>query len=260
MPGPNYVEYHKTVTAELRAIKDRLNHLTHHRLSRGEFKEAALRAVLRRHLPASLRIGRGFIVTEDACSTQIDLLIVDDSTPVLFQDGDLLVVTPDAVRAAVEVKTQLSSRAKLRSSLDALGKASRQCAYAAVYQPWLGLFVYESALDDGTVLEVLVEAASETDRPVHCVTYGEDRFFRYWPLGEHDRGAPNDDANLRRFRGYNLDGLAPSYFMGNLTNSVMQPDHAANAYAWFPLWDGKGPHRTEERVWQEANLPPETAS
>ncbi len=64
----------------------------------GEYKEAALRTVLRRHLPLSLIVGRGFVVTPHDSSSQLDLLIVDGSKPTLFRDGDLVFVTPDCVR------------------------------------------------------------------------------------------------------------------------------------------------------------------
>jgi hypothetical protein len=236
MPVPDFLEYHKTVNAELRAIKDRLKLLINHRLTEGEFKEAALRAVLRRHLPATLRIGRGFIVTSGECSPQIDLLIVDDASPLLFQDGDLLVVTPDAVRAVIEVKTILGSANTMREALSTLAEVGNSFA-RHLRRPWLGLFVYESRLSDRTVLQCLSEIAQH-HRAVECVTVGENRFFRFWRAGE----AGNDVENRQpRFESYNLQGLAPSYFMGNVVDHVSP---LQSAFAWYPLREGKNPHMT----------------
>src|SRR4051794_19120511 len=120
MPKPNFLAYHKSITAELTALKDRLGNLVVHGYTTGAFKEAILRSVLRKHLPANLRIGRGFIVTRDSQSTELDLIVVDQSKPVLFEDGDLLVVTPDSVRAVVEVKGTFESEGKLKEALNTL--------------------------------------------------------------------------------------------------------------------------------------------
>ncbi len=90
---PNYLEYHKSLTDELYGLKDESGILLKHWTTDGEYKEAALRTVLRRHLPSSLVVGRGFIVTEQSSSTQIDLLIADGSKPTLFREGDLMFVT-----------------------------------------------------------------------------------------------------------------------------------------------------------------------
>ena len=76
-------------------------------------QESVLRAVLRRYLPKNVAIGKGFVVSDEETSTQIDILIYDTNAPILFQDGDLVLIRPDAVRAAVEVKTSIR-----RSDLD----------------------------------------------------------------------------------------------------------------------------------------------
>ena len=109
--NPDYTSYHRSLTEELYSIKDRIRNLVKHWSTDGESKEVALRSLLRRHLPESVIVGRGFIVTPDTSSTQIDVLVVDANKPTLFKDGDLLIVTPDAVLGVIEVKTQLRSKA-----------------------------------------------------------------------------------------------------------------------------------------------------
>src|SRR5262245_16534154 len=101
--SPDFLSYHKSLTDELHSLKNRIRDIVRHWPTDGEQKEVALRTVLRRHLPESIIVGRGFIVTRDQASTQIDLLIVDGNAPTLFKDGDLMIVTPDAVRAIIEV-------------------------------------------------------------------------------------------------------------------------------------------------------------
>ena len=124
---PNYLEYHKSLTNELHALKDRVRNLAEHWPTDGEYKEAALRTVLRRHLPESLIVGRGFVVTENSGSTQIDLLIVDGNKPTLFRDGDLMFVTPDCVRAVIEVKTTLPSSADVEDCAIKLAEVGNLC-------------------------------------------------------------------------------------------------------------------------------------
>ena len=120
--------YHVSLAAEMNAIKDRVRHLIRHWATDGAFKEAALRMVLRRHLPETLQIGTGFIVNNlSEHSTQIDVLIVDRSHPTLFKDGDLLIVTPSAVRAIIEVKTLISGPKAFEDALDKLAECRRIC-------------------------------------------------------------------------------------------------------------------------------------
>ena len=114
--GPDYTSYHKSLTDELYSIKDRIRNLVKHWPTDGESKEAVLRSLLRKLLPESVIVGRGFIVASDRSSTQIDVLIVDARKPTLFRDGDLLIVTPDAVLGVIEVKTRLRSLWALKQS------------------------------------------------------------------------------------------------------------------------------------------------
>lgn len=248
MPNPNYDLYHKSISAELLAVKDRIGQLISHTNALGNFKEAILRSVLRRHLPANLSIGRGFIVSPRAVSTELDLLIIDQSKPVLFQDGDVFIVTPDAVKAVVEVKTQINSLDNLKTALRVLGKVGGLCWETAGRKPWLGLYIYEPAYDDSDVMDQLTAAAEQSGHAVNCFTFGEDRFFRFWKRNEYDQGELPIGAAQCRFRCYEIAGLSPSYFIGNLIDAVSALDRSTNSYAWFPLPDGKDRHRRIERV------------
>jgi hypothetical protein len=75
----NMIEYHKSLNRELQALKDRVRNLMDdpHWLTDGEWKETVLRSVLRKHLPHSVQVGRGFVLTPSRCSKQIDVLIYD---------------------------------------------------------------------------------------------------------------------------------------------------------------------------------------
>lgn len=240
--SPDYVAYHRSLTDELYAVKDRVRSLVKGNWGPdGESKEVALRSLLRRHLPESLIIGRGFIVTERGRSTQVDILVVDASKPTLFKDGDLLIVTPDAVRAVVEVKTELYSKKDYAGALLKLSEVELTCRRVTQKDlVWTGLFVYEGTPEQHDwILRGFAEAHAGTKRPVNCVSAGPSVFARYWERGDE----VNSPEMGPVWHSYELDKVAPSYFVGNLIDSVSNVDNKTASYAWFPALGGKESYR-----------------
>ena len=247
---PDYLTYHESLTHELHALKNRIRNLVEHWPTDGEYKEAALRTVLRRHLPTTLIVGRGFIVTPDASSTQIDLLIVDGTSPTLFRDGDLLLVTPDCVRAVIEVKTSLNNSADVKECATKLATVGSLCRThdGSNFNMWLGIFSYEGTRNpDPLLLDAVQEAANRTDTAINCVAYGKDYFVRYWAEGEYEKGDDRTEPADPRWRIYRLQDLASSYFVGNVVDSLANLERQSSSYAWFPLTDGKKVHLLSER-------------
>ena len=242
MHQPDYAAFHRSVSLELYSVKDRIRNLVRHWGTDGESKEVALRSVLRRHLPESVIVGRGFIVTPDASSTQIDRLIVDASKPTLFKDGDLLIVTPDAVRGVIEVKTELRTRGLVADALKKLSEIEDMCRAATGKDSvWTGLFIFNGGNDMAPrLLGGLSDAHAETRRKVNCISAGKDIFVRYW-----DRGADvNSPERGAVWHAYSLVEMAPSYFMGNLIDSIGSVDNSTAGFAWFPMLGGKERHLT----------------
>jgi len=238
---PDYVSFHASVTNELFSIKNRVRNLVKHWATDGESKEVALRSVLRRHLPSVANVGRGFIVAKDDSSTQIDVLVTDSSKPTLFQEGDLMIVTPDAVLGVIEVKTRQSTQKDLIDTLTKLSLIEDMCCQATRRDSvWTGLFIYEGAEhQQEMLLRGLGEAFRETNRPVNCVSCGKDVFIRHWSRGE-DVDSPEPGPV---WHSYLLSDVAPSYFMGNLIDSISSIDHSSASFAWFPVPKGKESNR-----------------
>ena len=208
----------------------------------GEWKEVALRSVLRRRLPESVNDGRGFVVTQAESSTQIDISVVDASKPALFKDGDLLVVTPDAVRGVIEVKTPLRAQSLVEEALSKLSRIENICRDATGNdQVWTGLFIFEGKDDIAPRLLGGLSNAYETFlQKVNCVSEGRNTFVRYW-----ERGA--DVYSLESgpvWHAYTLPEVAPSYFMGKLIDFIGSVDNSTADFAWFPMLGGKEQHRT----------------
>jgi hypothetical protein len=240
--APDFTAFHRSISEELYSVKDRIRSLVKHWGTDGEYKELALRSVLRRHLPGSVTVGRGFIVTPRQSSTQIDILVVDASKPTLFKDGDLLIVTPDAVRAIIEVKTVLRTRPAVAQALTKLSEAEDLCREATGHNSaWTGLFIFGGDDDSAPrLLGGLADARAATGRQVNCISCGPNQFVRFWDrgrdVGSRERGAV--------WHAYDLPGVAPSYFLGNLIDALGSVEDSTAGFAWFPMLGGKEQHRS----------------
>jgi hypothetical protein len=124
-----FAAYQATYSNELEAKKARLDDLVgaDHWLSVGTYKEQLLRSLLSDRFPKRYEIGTGFVLANHRnrkrLSDQIDLLVWDSQNHApFFRDGDFVIVAPEALAAAIEVKSTLDGeelKAALRN-LDSL--------------------------------------------------------------------------------------------------------------------------------------------
>lgn len=230
---PDFFAYHRSLTDEIYSLKNRIRDLVDHWGTDGEHKEIALKSILRRHLPESIMVGRGFIVTSNSASTQIDVLLVDRDKPTLFKDGDLIIVTPDAVRAVIEVKTTLSGPQTIAEAMIKLAQNAKLCREIQSRQQnmWVGLFVYESKEDfkDKDLLKGIAQAYTTTEWPINCISYGKNMLIRHWNIP----GTPPVSV----WHSYMLHNMAPAYFVGNVVDSISSVNQSSSI--WFPYPDGK---------------------
>lgn len=229
--------YLKSLTAECNTQKDRVRHFIglNHLPSDGAWKESVLRAMISRTLPATYAVASGFVVTEDEISTQIDILIYDTSTPVLYKGGDLVFVPPSACVAVIEVKSSLNAP----QFRDASRKLANICELVVRYEPqkrlFSGLFAYEK--DGGTPQTLLEHIATVANglphRVVNHAAIGNDTFIKYWP-----RHPESMAADYRTWHYYTLAGMAPGYFLHNLMSYLAHENLIRGNNVWFPA-EGK---------------------
>jgi hypothetical protein len=233
--------YFRDLSKELRAVQNRIRNLIGdaHWPSDGAWKESVLRTVLRRYLPPSFTVGSGFILTPGGLSTQIDILVCDHSAPILFRDGDFLISTADCVRAAVEVKTQLTAP-KLREALNKLNEVSvllrRRCLHP---EPFLGLFCYEPARSGPmTILNALQKANGRTSNyQIQALCFGDGQFYRFWPFDPRSESRQPYDS----WHAYEPPEIAPGYFVHNLVEFLFPRAFERAEDMWYPA-DGKERH------------------
>lgn len=231
--------YFESLGTEVDALKQRVRYLLadRHWQTDGEWKESVVRQVLRRHLPATALVGRGFVVTGESATHQVDILIHDASKPVLFRDGDLVFVTPDAVVGVIEVKSRVTSSLfrdaarKLASDINLVRRHPNTQAFAA-------LFAFEADdTNSEAYLKGAVAAASRWDERLDFASIGPDRFLKYWHFD------PTDETRMyESWHSYYLPGLASGYFIHNVVDAVSPESVFRNNEVWFPT-SGKEPHR-----------------
>lgn len=218
---PDFRGYWRSLQAELDATKDRIRCLVRHWPTDGAFKEAALRCILRRHLPESMNVCRGFVVAEERSSTEIDILLVDRTKPTLFKDGDLVIVTPDAVQAIIEVKSSLVSIAEIADAIAKISANRQLCAPSNQRRVWTGLFVYNGeAHRDERLLRSVAEAYARTHTPIDCIAYGPDTVVRFCEL------PPPDDSFWMT---WHIRSLAATLFIADILSATSdRPDETSS--------------------------------
>jgi hypothetical protein len=183
MAKRNFHAFWTSVSKEFEATRTRFQDIMggKHNLSDGTYKELILRNAIKRHLPESLDLCTGFVCTDNECSTQIDLLMLDKEGFTLFKEGDLRIVTPGAVRAIVEVKTKMIGAKQLEEYLTKLAKNAsiisrvNQTAKAPGRPLWAGMFSYLGGTGRAAQVLEFVAAAERAERyPIDCVAFGPD--------------------------------------------------------------------------------------
>lgn len=243
----DFVAYQESVLDELRATQNRIRNLIGHRhwLTDGEHKEATLRTMLRLRLPESMRVSKGFVCYPHLLdsSGQLDILITPRFRPVLYQAGELIFVTANSVEAVAEVKTKLStgaenSKGSLRGALRRLADQVATIRQNSERRCWASLFIYERAhIDPESLLEALQDAADHDEkRAIDFVSVGDDLIAHYW---HNSRRQVNGLLYGPAWHSYEIQRLAPAYFVSNIVVHVSPGIPDEEILAWFPVEGGK---------------------
>lgn len=243
-------EYFRSLSDECDTLKNRVRLLIDaaHWPTDGEWKESVLRSMVRRSAPQSVTVGRGFVVSQDRCSSQIDLLVYDNTLPVIYKDGDLVFITPSSCRAIVEVKTSVSL-SEFGEAATKLGDNAEFVRRRALGHPlFVGIFSYgvPTIRRDHTLAALQRAAAGNSSRLVDHACLGPSKFIKYW---QHDPTATGRAATrtYNAWHLYNLERMAPGYFIHNLLVNVCRGVAAQREDTWFP--------RESKEVSLEASLP-----
>ncbi|HLX69845.1 MAG TPA: DUF6602 domain-containing protein [Verrucomicrobiae bacterium] len=244
--------YFRSITDEINSLQNRVrNYIGDHWLSDGEWKESIIRAVLRRHLPLTVGIGNGFVVTTEKTSTQIDILLYDNTKPIVFREGDFVIVTPDSVRGMIEVKTT-ARKHELADIFSKLADNIEIIPCGQMDKRFFGVFFYESdfdGLDSALVANEILErlytsTRQRSRRIINCVSIADSFFVRYWVAGPVPANRLNES-----WYAYNLDHTAPAYFAHNVIEHLCPEAVLTNNAVWYPE-DGKEGYKIAQIPWR----------
>jgi hypothetical protein len=253
---PNNIEYHKSIANEFKALEKRVRYLIvgAHPGEDGRYKEAIVMGYLRRILPQNLSVATGFVRNNDELTTQIDIIIYDNTYPVMFSSGDFIITTPESVIGIIEVKSSISSDAfpRIVEKASRNGKIITDRANRKIFN---GIFSFNGENKIKTYSEnlrrnidnILLENGYRCNEYssafflVNHIVLGQEKFSKLW-------GKDFSDGNSRsRYSFYDLeDGLAISYFFSNLLDMIYRernknikeiPDDLATFF--YPIRGGK---------------------
>jgi hypothetical protein len=122
------LDYFSGIAQELLGKLNRVNCLVKKaNLKSGEYHEEIVRHFLRMFMTKRYTLKTGYIYLDgETTSKHIDILLIDEHVPFtyLFQEGDFVIVRPEPVLAAIEIKTRLDL-SEFRKAFDNIVTAKR---------------------------------------------------------------------------------------------------------------------------------------
>lgn len=261
------MDFQKSITRELALTKDRVEFLIGNANwgDVGRYKEAILRKTISQFLPSNLHIGTGFIIGNSdhqfgrngQISSQLDIIIYEDKSPVIFREGDFVIITESAVRAVIEVKTKVINYSNLETEGqdNALNKIINKINRLRDFETFnsvgdhrkkfVGIFSYEHDQDFSN--ERVDEALKLSNGIVNHISLGPNKFIRYWENTEGLEPRPIPEYHGRCYIRYNLTDLSFSYFISNLLHTVADEDPIERYWFSFPIEGTKEIYKAEPR-------------
>lgn len=279
MPRLSTKDFQKSITKELTLTKDRVEYLIGDAnwAEVGRFKEAILRKSISQFMPSNLNIGTGFIVGNNdhtfgqngQISSQLDIIIYEDKSPVIFKEGDFVILTESAVRAVIEVKTKIINYGSLTrtvegkevpnkkdNALNHIIQKFNRLRNFETFRPngnnrkkFVGIFSFE--YEQNFSVDRVDEALRLSNGLVNHISLGPNKFIRYWE--NTNSLEPRPDYQGRCYIRYNLTDLSFSYFISNLLHIVSDEDPVERYWFSFPIEGTKERFRADPRPIIELN-------
>ncbi len=237
----NPEEFQKSINQELILVKDRVKNLieidVNHHGEDGSYREAILRNVIKRFLPNNISIGTGFVVAKKSQNfkrtSQIDIILYDNTYPLLFQEGDFIITTPKNVKAIIEVKTTIKNT-DLKEIIDKARK-NYEIIVSGNKKIFNGVFAfnYDNPIIVGSndnLSSALKDALESSKGKINHISLGDKIFIKYW----HNETKPSikrESPSNCFFNIYQLEALSFSYFISNLIDNIV--DKTMNDRWWF---------------------------
>jgi len=231
---PNYIEYQKSIAQEFKALESRVRHLIDNAnwAEEGRYKEVLVMNYLKRILPGTASVGTGFVRSVNGISTQVDVVIYDNSYPCLFREGDFVVVSPVCVLAIIEVKTRIaaSDLAAYIEKANANGKMiMSEDNIQRPQELFNGIFSFniENQIDSYAqhMERMCLYALGDESAVVNHVSLGEKNFIRFW---NQNNAFDQSCYNFYDFSTGQVKDLSFAYFFSNVLLSIYDSGERQN--------------------------------
>ena len=255
--------FQESISNELMVIKDRVRNLigAAHWGEEGRFKEAILKNILRQFLPKNLSVGTGFILkaignndNDNTLSSQLDVIVYDNTLPLLFSEGDFIITTLKNVRAIIEVKSRLNQytlrdavqniEASLNRFADQINSpsffAAGQKAKPKKKKIFTGIFAFE--FDGDINSEIIDTCLIESNKIIDHISLGQNYFIKFWNSLDSKSLSRRVECEHDFYNVYTLANLSFSYFISNLID-ITSGGLSDRYWFSFPIEGTKEIHR-----------------
>ncbi|WP_457572748.1 DUF6602 domain-containing protein [Desulfolithobacter sp.] len=227
-------QFQESITQELNVVKNRVRNLIGdaHWGEEGRYKEAILKNIIRKFLPNNLSVGTGFILNnnnQQDISRQLDIIIYENSLPVLFSEGDFIVTTLKNVRGIIEVKSKITPNTisdvieQFDNSIESIRGIIKQ------RRMFLGVFSFEF---EGNIENQRIDnSILESEKIINHISLGSNYFVRKWKHADAEKLHPPVNCASDFYNVYEIENLSFSYFISNLL-SIATPGGLKDRY-WF---------------------------
>ena len=238
-------EFQESITQELDIVRSRVRNLIgrSHWGEDGRYKEAVLRNVIKRFLPYNLSLGTGFIIKKSQSdqfkiSKQIDIIIYDNTIPVLFSEGDFIITTHKNVKGIIEVKTKIRN-----SDLQTILSIATENGKLIGKEKFNGVFSYEYDGERSSLK--LRDVLKESKGYVNHLSLGKNVFVKFWKRADRYRLNPPVECNSDFYNIYELNGLSFSYYISNILTYVCDKKLDDRLWFLFPIEGTKEIYRRD---------------
>lgn len=185
----------------------------------------------------------------------MDIIIYEDKSPVIFREGDFVIITESAVRAVIEVKSKIINYSNPQPSgqdnaLNIIISKINRLKTFETFSPigehrkkFVGIFSYEHDMDFSH--ERVDDALQLSNGVVNHISLGPNKFIKYWD--DTINLDPRPEYEGRCYIRYNLEDLSFSYFISNLLHIVADEDPFERYWFSFPIEGTKERYRVGPR-------------
>ena len=153
------------------------------------------------------------MLEREEITSQIDLIVYDNSIPTLFSEGDFVIVLSESVYGIIEVKSKIEASDKF---VKAIKKAKINGEKIAKHI-FNGIFGFDNAIrfsEDHPLAPSIREALIDNSGYLNHISFGPNVFMKYWAEGN-----PQDNAGIC-LSFYKLHNLSFGYFISNLIEMI----------------------------------------